>query len=64
MSFVEPYEYVTYAEMCKPAIYVYTPISQNQSVEIKPINSLSYFTKTIPNFDTKNTWNYSTNPSD
>jgi hypothetical protein len=63
MSFYEPYEYVSYSEMCKPAIYIYTPTPQNQSLEIKPINALSLFTKTIPNFDTQNTWNYTTNPS-
>jgi hypothetical protein len=63
ISFYEPYKYVTYAELCKPAIYVYTPTPQNQSVEIQPANASSYFTKIIPNFDAKNTWNYTTNPN-
>lgn len=64
LSYYEPYDYVTYSELCKPAIYVYTDKTEKQSVTLKATDERSYYTKLIPEFDNWTMWNYTTNPGD
>jgi len=55
----DKYSLQSMAEMCKPLVYIYDKDSQNMSLKLDTIKD-SEFTKLIPDFQEKNTWNFST----
>ncbi len=53
------YSLQSMAEMCKPLVYIYGKDSENMSLKLDTIKDWE-FTKLIPEFQEKNTWNFST----
>ena len=54
-----PYSLQSMAEMCKPLVYIYGKDTENMSLKLNTIKDWE-FTKLIPEFQEKNTWNFST----
>ncbi len=50
------YQFQSFAEMCKPVIYVYSKEQKDLNITVKIINQ-GFFTKLIPNFSMGTTWN-------
>jgi hypothetical protein len=54
---VSPYKIQLFAEMCKPAVYVYDKNNFQNSLNINYENG-NYFTKTIPELNIKDGWEF------
>ena len=46
--------------MCKPVVYYYSKQNENNTLTLN-LKKNDYFTKLIPNFNEKNTWNFESN---
>ncbi|PID84593.1 hypothetical protein CSB09_00015 [Candidatus Gracilibacteria bacterium] len=59
MVFLDDKKYHTYvlAEMCKPVVYYYGDENKENTLTLIPKNG-DFFTKLIPEFTSKNTWNF------
>lgn len=58
MTYVqEPYSWQTYAEMCKPVVYFYSKKQEKNSLRLQ-LRKDDKFTKIIPDFTSKNTWDF------
>ncbi len=51
------YKTQIFAEMCKPAVYIYDKNFRKNSLNLS-FEKSSYFTKIIPEFSSKNTWDF------
>ena len=51
------YKTQMFVEMCKPAVYIYDKNARKNSLNLS-FEKSSYFTKIIPEFSSKNTWNF------
>lgn len=56
------YELQSLAEMCKPVVYYYSKDKESNSLTLNT-KKWDYFTKLIPDFTSKNTWNFNANNS-
>ncbi len=55
-----PYTIQFFAEMCKPAVYIYDKNKSENTLSIDYENG-SYFTKVIPDFTSKDSWKFTWN---
>jgi hypothetical protein len=56
----DKYSLESMAELCKPLVYIYGKDNTNMSLNIET-PKYSEFTKLIPGFQEKNTWNFRAN---
>ncbi len=56
------YKIVAFVEMCKPAVYIYNSWEEKNILTLKT-DSKNYFTKLIPEFTGKNSWEFSSKNS-
>ncbi len=57
LSTTKDYKIQMFAELCKPAVYIYDIHERKNSLTL-PIQQWDYFTKLIPEFSNKQTWNF------
>lgn len=55
------YDITQFAELCKPLVYVYSSIPENNTLSVT-LPSGGYFSKLIPHFSYGNSWDFSTDP--